>query len=131
MKRKILFLTTVLIIVLASCACVYATTYTSTASMNGNSSLAGKVRSYDAGKHKISILVKTTGGTGYNPVKITLNKKTLTGSSSKGTKTVNLATRNKTYSATYASQAKGKYYYFFNTSGSYPWSSNKVVMKSY
>ncbi len=93
MKRKILFLITALMIVLASCACVYATTYTSTASMNGNSSLAGKVRSYDAGKHKISILVKTTGDTRYNPVKITLNKKTLTGSSSKGTKTVNLATR--------------------------------------
>lgn len=129
MKKSVLIFSFVFILIAANFAAVYATTYTSTISMSGNSTLTGAARVYSAGKHSISMKIASSGGNGTNYCKVTLKKKGV-GGGSISTKTINVGSVGSTKSASYGKQRKGKFYYFFNTTNWYKWSSNKVVMKS-
>ena len=114
-----------------------STSYTSSMSLSGNSTLTGTGRSYDAGSHSISMKITWKANSDYNRCKVTLQKSSLGGYEYKNSTLMYLTNVGQTYSASMGTQTKGTYRYFFDNrastlGGSYydSFTANPVIMKS-
>lgn len=117
MKKKLFILGLAMVMVFAGTVMVFATTYTSTISIKGNSTLAGETRSYVGATHKIAIVLSSMGvpGSKANYCNVHLNQKSLTGDKVMNSSKPNLISIGSTYSMTTNNLIDGKYYYFFST----------------
>lgn len=128
--RSTLVLVVVMILMLSIMAVSFATTYTSTLSMPGNSTLNGSWRSYDAGTMKIGIKFNTLDvPTSYNYMTVDLDKKNIIGYTTIGSIT-NSYPVNVQVNSNYGYQSAATYRFYFSTLG-YPTSggdANYVIM---
>ena len=88
MKRKLLILGLAVVMTLSCTVMAFATSYSSTLSICGNSTATGKTRSYKGATHNIAIVLSSMGDPSLtaNYCKVCLNNVTLTGTNTTNTK---------------------------------------------
>lgn len=116
MKKRVgvLFLVILLVSLLAVS---FATSYSSTLRIGGNSTLEGEWRSYDAGTMKISIRFDSLDvPTSSNNMTVALDKKNIIGYTQVGSFTSSYL-KNNIVTSNYGYQSKDTYRFYFDTYG--------------